>query len=99
MLNINNPYLYKKGILMKKLLFLILSISTLFAVTNETSTSLEKKHLHKQLEKEKKYAQEQKFYMGEDYNLNSFEVDEESLKNIPDQPDYNNEFDMDSVYD
>jgi hypothetical protein len=37
--------------------------------------------------------------MGDDYDLKGAEVDNKSLKNIPTQPDYNDEFDMDDVYD
>ena len=84
---------------MKKLFLLLLFSSCLLASNQQDSDKLQKKHLKEQMEKEKKYAQEQKFYMGDNYNLKSFQINEESLKNIPDQPDYNEDFDMDSVYD
>lgn len=84
---------------MKKIYLLLLCLSALFANDNTDSKSLQKKHLQEQIEKEKKYSKEQKFYMGNEYNLKSFEVDKDSLKNIPEQPDYNEDFDMNNVYD
>lgn len=54
--------------------------------------------LKKQLEREKKYAKEQRFYQGHEYDLSSFEIDKSSLDSIPlIEPDY--DFDMDDVYD
>ena len=54
--------------------------------------------LEKQMEREKKYAKEQRFYQGSEYDLSSFEVDKSSLDSIPlIEPDY--DFDMDDVYD
>ena len=84
---------------MKKLVLLLLFIFSVVASEDTKTDNIHKKHLKKQLEKEKKYAQEQKFYMGKDYNLKSFQIDEKSLKNIPNQPNYNEDFDMDNVYD
>ena len=84
---------------MKKPFLLLLLSFTLFATDNIDTDNLHKKNLKEQMEKEKKYATEQKFYMGSDYDLQSFQVDENSLKNIPDQPDYNEDFEMDNVYD
>ena len=84
---------------MKTLFVLLFVISCVVASTQQTSKNLHQKNLQDQIEKEKKYATEQKFYMGKDYDLKSFEVDTDSLKNIPNQPDYNEDFDMDSVYD
>jgi hypothetical protein len=66
---------------------------------DDTNTTLKNRHLQKQLEKEKKYAIEQEFYKGNAYDLKGAEVDERSLDGIPDQPHYNDDFDMNSVYD
>ena len=85
--------------MMKKFLLLLLFIMPLVVNANESTDKLQEKHLKEQMEKEKKYAKEQKFYMGEDYDLKSFQVDENSLKNIPEQENHNEDFDMDSVYD
>jgi hypothetical protein len=51
------------------------------------------KQIQEQIKREDKYAKEQKFYQGSDYNLSAFEVEEDSLPNVPAlEPDY--EFDM-----
>ncbi|HEY9129462.1 MAG TPA: hypothetical protein VIN02_06490 [Sulfurovum sp.] len=51
------------------------------------------KQIQEQIKREKKYAKEQKFYQGTDYNLSAFEIDEDSLPDVPAlEPDY--EFDM-----
>ena len=53
------------------------------------------KQVQKQMEKEEKYAKEQKFYQGSDYNLSAFQIDEDSLPDVPAlEPDY--DFDMSS---
>jgi hypothetical protein len=81
-------------------LLIILAITYFNIYANETKKdTLKDSHIEKQLKKEKKFAQEQQFYMGDDYDLKGAEVDDKSLKNIPTQPDYNDEFDMDDVYD
>jgi len=51
------------------------------------------KQVREQIKREKKYAKEQKFYQGSDYNLSAFEIEEDSLPDVPAlEPDYN--FDM-----
>ncbi len=56
-----------------------------------------KKELQEQMEREKKYAKEQKFYQGDEYNLSEHEVDPDTLKDIPViEPDY--DFDITDVY-
>ena len=63
-----------------------------------SSQSKAQLELEKQMEREKKYAKEQRFYQGSEYDLSSFEIDKNSLDNIPlIEPDY--DFDMDDVYD
>ena len=63
---------------------------------NHTKALLEQK-VKEQMEREKKYAREQKFYQGEDYNLSEHEVDPKTLKDIPViEPDY--DFDITDVY-
>ena len=45
------------------------------------------------MEKEKKYAKEKAFYQGKDYDLKSYEIDPDSLPDVPSlEPDY--DFDM-----
>jgi len=72
----------------------LLCITVLIADNNET-----KKHIKKQMEKEKKYSDEQRFYGADEYDFKGAEVDEKSLESIPDLPSYNDDFDMDNVYD
>jgi len=78
-------------------------ISTLYAENNTTkgdsnnSKKLLEKNLKKQMELEKKYKKEQKFYMGKDYDLKSKEIDPDSLKGIkPVEPDY--DFDITNIF-
>lgn len=75
-------------------LMVLFSVLLLGVEDNET-----KKNIQEQMKKEQKYAQEQKFYRADEYDFKGAEVNEESLKNIPDQPEYNDDFDMDHVYD
>jgi len=64
--------------------------------TNGTSALIAEK-VKEQMEREKKYAKEQKFYQGDDYNLSEHEVDPKTLKDIPViEPDY--DFDITDVY-
>jgi len=56
-----------------------------------------KSEVKKQIEREKKYAKEKKFYQGEEYNLSASKVNKESLKHVKKiEQDY--DFDMDDVY-
>ena len=52
-----------------------------------------------QIEKEKKYAKERTFYSEKKYNFKDAEVNMESVKNLPDVPNHNEDFDMDDAYD
>jgi len=83
---------------MKKILIFIAIISSiLFADSNDTNRSQDKSKINaeikKQMEKEKKYAKEKAFYQGKDYDLKSYEINPDSLPDVPSlEPDY--EFDM-----
>jgi len=83
---------------MKKILIIItIGGSILFADSNDTNRSQEKNKINaeieKQMEKEKKYAKEKAFYQGKDYDLKSYEIDPDSLPDVPSlEPDY--DFDM-----
>ena len=63
---------------------------------NEKEDVKMQKALEEAIEKEKKFAKEQKFYQGEEYDLKSHEVDPSSLDKIkvPEPID----FDMDKAY-
>lgn len=72
---------------MKNKWVIIFILSTLLSATNDkkdNNKSILEKELQKQLEREKKYAREQTFYSEKEYDLESFEVNEESLKALPD---------------
>ena len=57
-----------------------------------------KQQIEEQMKREEKYAKEQTFYQGKNFDLSELEVDPKSLDAIPDiEPDY--DFDMDDVYD
>lgn len=83
---------------MKKILiFIIIGCTMLLADSNDTNRSQKKSKINteieKQIEKEKKYAKEKAFYQGEDYDLKSYEIDPDSLPDVPSlEPDY--DFDM-----
>ena len=82
---------------MKFILILSLLLGTLAIAQDKQISQKEKKALKKAMEDEKKYAKEQKFYTGSEYDLKSKEVDPESLKHIKViEPE--NDFDMDDVY-
>jgi len=55
------------------------------------------KQVQEQMKREKKYAEEQSFVQGDDYDLKAVEVNEKSLESIPViEPDY--DFDITDVY-
>jgi hypothetical protein len=56
------------------------------------------KELQKAIDKEKKFAKEQTFYMGDRYDLKGEEINPDSLKNVPELENLD-DFDMDDVYD
>ncbi len=72
---------------------------TLYASNSNKESNISKKALQKAMEKEKKYAQEQRFYSADEYDFKGAEVDPKSLSKIKAlEPDY--DFDMDTgVYD
>ena len=59
--------------------------------------SIAEAQIRMQIEREKKYAKEQTFYQGDEYDLKSREVDPETIKHTPSiEPDY--DFDITDVY-
>ncbi len=90
--------------------FISISLNAENNATTETNTTtteqnstvikeeISKKHLAEQIAKEKKFAKEQKFYQGDEYNLSTHEIDKKSLDSINViEPEY--DFSMDHVYD
>jgi Ni/Co efflux regulator RcnB len=56
-----------------------------------------KEQIKEQMKREEKYAKEQRFYQGDDYDLKAVEINEKSLDSIPViEPDY--DFEIDDVY-
>jgi hypothetical protein len=69
-------------IMKKILIFIVLVNCILFASDQDSSEKRLKKQIEKELENEKKYALEQKFYTEENYDFKGSEVNEESLDSI-----------------
>jgi hypothetical protein len=96
-----------KNTLMVMLMFisssLILNADNNESLQVEEDSSSEKttraeKQLEKQMKREEKFAQEQRFYHGKNHDLSYAEVNEESIDSVPlIEPEY--DFDMDDVYD
>jgi hypothetical protein len=64
---------------------------------NQTKVKKVEEKIKEQMEREKKYAKEQRFYQGDEYDLKSHEVDPNSLPDVPViEPDY--DFDITDVY-
>ena len=62
-----------------------------------SSSDITKKQVQEQMEREEKYAKEQIFYQGDDYDLSQHDVNKKSLDSIPViEPDY--DFDITDVY-
>ncbi len=88
---------------MKKILtLLLLSVSLLLAAGNKDSDAEAKVRLEKQIQKElqneKKYAEEQTFYRYDNYDFKGAQVNEESLEGLPEIENLD-DFNMDSTYD
>ena len=82
---------------MKLFLTITLLYSSILLASNTAKDSIAKKEIEKQIQREKKYARERKFYSNQYYDFKSAEVNPESLKNLPDLED--DDMDMDDVYD
>jgi len=62
-----------------------------------SSADITKKQVQEQMKREEKYAKEQVFYQGNDYDLSQHDVNEDSLDSVPLlEPDY--DFDITDVY-
>ncbi|HIP59315.1 MAG TPA: hypothetical protein EYH01_02685 [Campylobacterales bacterium] len=84
---------------MRKILILaIVFNSLLWSANAETEKEKRlKKQIEIEIERDKKFAREQTFYKGKDYNLSGSEVNKETVESIEEIEPL--EFDMDSVYD
>jgi len=76
---------------------LLLNAGETNASSKTDDQNLTQKNLQEQLEREKRYAKEQKFYQGKDYNLSEHKVDPKVVEKVPlIEPDY--DFDITDVY-
>ncbi len=67
------------------------------ATLSKEDKALLEAQIKKQMEREKKYAKEQRFYEGKEYDLNSERVDPAIIDKVPViQPE--DDFDMSDVY-
>jgi uncharacterized membrane protein len=87
---------------MKKILIVVAMLSSILlsAETENNNTTKEdrvKKQIEAEIQKEKRYAKEQTFYKGANYNLKGSEVNPDSLSSVPILE--LDDLDMDSVYD
>ncbi len=81
---------------MFKIILSVFLLTSLVYASNQKK--IHDKNIQAQLEKEKKYAKEQRFYSEKEYDFSSAEVNPESVKNLKEiEPLY--DFDMDDVYD
>ena len=78
---------------------LIIAQSFLFAqeAKQETKMTNSEANIKAQMLREQKYAKEQKFYMGDEYDLSGAEVDPKAVKHTPELEV--DDLDMDDVYD
>lgn len=84
---------------MKNIFILLMILSSILLASDTVQKTKMDKEIQKQMDKEKKYAQEQTFYKGKDYDLKSFEVNPDAIKSIPksniDYSDGDNVLEMD----
>ncbi len=76
----------------------IVSDKNITSELNSSKVNKIEEQLKKQIEREKKFAKEQTFYQGDDYDLDYAKVNQETIDSVPLlEPDY--DFNMDDVYD
>ena len=76
---------------------LLLNAGDSNASSRTDDQNLTQKNLKEQLEREKRYAKEQRFYQGDEYNLSEHRVDPKLVEKVPlIEPDY--DFDITDVY-
>ena len=83
------------------LILLILNSISLFAQNKQLTLKEQKEQIaiQKAIDTEKRFAKEQKFYQGSEYDLKSQEVDMSTIDSLGKEIDSSNDdFDMDDVY-
>jgi len=83
---------------MRYIVLILAYISLIFGSNQDSSTNnkILEEQMKKNIEQEKKFAKEQKFYQGDEYNLKAHEVNPESLKHLKEIEV--EDLDMDDVY-
>ena len=93
----NKDRMMKRLLLFSFFLTLLLNGGKPNSGSSPDEQNLTQKNLQEQLEREKRYAKEQKFYQGKDYNLSEHKVDPKLVEKVPlIEPDY--DFDITDVY-
>ena len=84
---------------MKNILILMMLTSSILLASEGNTQNEEKikKQLEIEMEKERRYAIEQAFYQHGNYDFEGSQIDEDSLKNVPELE--LDDLDMDNVYD
>lgn len=68
---------------MKNIFILLVILNSFLLAADAKQETKITKELQKQMDREKKYAEEQTFYQGKDFNLKSFEVSQDVIDSIP----------------
>jgi hypothetical protein len=77
--------------------FAFASLEAKSTPTQNSAEALKAKHVKEQMEREKKFAKEQKFYQGDEYDFSAEKVDPKDVDSVPEiEPE--NDFDMTDVY-
>jgi len=68
---------------MKNIFILLIIINSFLLAADAKQETKITKELQKQMDREKKYAKEQTFYKGKNFDLKSFEVSQDVIDSIP----------------
>ena len=83
---------------MKNIITMTLLCTTLLLASNsKKKDNMVENQIKQQMDREKKYAKERKFYSNKNYDFKAAEVNPDSLDSLPDLED--DDMDMDDVYD
>ena len=75
----------------------LLCTTLLLASNSKKKDNMVENQIKQQMDREKKYAKERKFYSNKNYDFKAAEVNPDSLDSLPDLED--DDMDMDDVYD
>ena len=87
----------RRGVLMLTAATILCAGALYASEGNESNQSSVEEQIRKQIEREQQYAKEQKFYQGDEYDLDAHKVAPAQIQKVPKiEPDY--DFDMTDVY-